>query len=366
VTPEVTCSHRDIGIGVTLADTHHCDDRCVQIRYAVRLISCAFMPRGDQLTRQWKLVRLLSGKLGRSLAQLRAELGVSKRTVQRDIGDLERAGFPVVSETRHETIYWHFIEGFCAESPVSLTLTELMALYYSRGLLRPLQGSDIYDSLESAMQKIGATLPAESHRFMRDLEGAIAVSTFGWKDYSHSREIIDKLTKALLHRYTVCLEHTAVGYDEPVSRDVDPYKLWYVNNGLYLVGRDHRSEELRVFAVERITSVSLTNRRFQIPSSFNFDKFSESAFGMIWGEAQEVEIRFSKQQAPYIRERMWHPSQSVTTERTGRVVLHLRVADLGEVKRWLIGFGADALVLKPSSLRREIAAECARVARATG
>lgn len=324
------------------------------------------MARGDQLTRQWSLVRLLSGKVGRSLAQLRSELGVSKRTVQRDIGDLERAGFPIVSESRNGSIFWHFIEGFCAESPVPLTLTELMALYYSRGLLRPLQGSGIYDSIESAMQKIGAALPAESFRLMRDLEGTIAVSQFGWKDYSRSRDAIGKLTKALLHRYTVRLDHTAIGYSEPVSREVDPFKLWYVNNGLYLIGHDHRSDDLRVFAVERISSVSLTNRRFELPSSFDFEKFAESAFSMIWGDAQEVEIRFSKRQAPYIRERIWHQSQSLTEARNGGVVLRLKVADLGEIKRWLIGFGADATILKPVSLRNEIAAECARIVQRRG
>lgn len=319
------------------------------------------MARGDQLSRQWQLVRLLSGKLGRSLAQLRAELGVSKRTVQRDIAGLERAGFPIVSDARDGAIFWRFVEGFSAESPVSLTLTELMALYYSRGLLRPLQGSDIYDSIESAMQKIGTTLPAESFSLMREMESALAVSTFGAKDFSRSREVIDKLTKALLHRYTVRLEHMAAGYDDPIPREVDPYKLWYVNNGLYLVGRDHRSEYLRVFAVERINCVSLTNRRFEIPSSFNFEKFSESAFSMIGGTAQDVQIRFSKSQAPYIRERTWHPSQTITTKANGGVVLNLMVADLGEVKRWLIGFGANALVLKPVTLRREIADECARM-----
>jgi predicted DNA-binding transcriptional regulator YafY len=212
------------------------------------------------------------------------------------------------------------------------------------------------------MQKIGATLPAESLRLMRELDGAVAVSTSGWKDYSRSREIIDKLTKAVLHRYTARLEHTAVGYKEPVSREVDPYKLWYVNNGLYLVAHDHRSEELRVFAVERITSAALTNRRFD-PSGFDFEKFSQSAFVMIGGDAQEVEIRFSKQQAPYVRERTWHPSQNIETKPNGSVILRLRVADLGEVKRWLIGFGADALVIKPSSLRNEITAECARMSK---
>lgn len=303
----------------------------------------------------------MSSKLGRSLAQLQAELGTSKRTIQRDIAGLERAGFPVVSETRDGTVFWHFIEGFNAESPVALTLTELMSLYYSRGLLRPLQGSEIYESIESAMQKIGATLPAGSFRLMREMEGAIVVSTFGAKDYSRSREVIDKLTKALLHRYTVRLEHTALGYNDPVQREVNPYKLWYANNGLYLVGHDHRSQELRVFAVERISLVSLTNRRFDIPSSFNFEKFAEFAFNMIGGTAQDVHIKFSKTQAPYIRERTWHPSQSVSEKGDGSVVLSLKVADLGEVKRWLIGFGVEARVLKPATLRREIAAECARI-----
>jgi predicted DNA-binding transcriptional regulator YafY len=84
---------------------------------------------------------------------------------------------------------------------------------------------------------------------------------------------------------------------------------------------------------------------------------------MIWGKGQEIEIRFSKRQAHYIQERTWHPSQSITDEKAVSIVLSLKVADLREVKRWLIGFGAEALVLKPASLRREIAAECARIAR---
>jgi predicted DNA-binding transcriptional regulator YafY len=86
------------------------------------------MGRGNQLTRQWSLVQLLAGRHGRTLAQLEAELGVGKRTVQRDIGVLEAAGFPVVSEARNGTIWWHVMEGFHAETPVSLTLNEQMAL----------------------------------------------------------------------------------------------------------------------------------------------------------------------------------------------------------------------------------------------
>jgi predicted DNA-binding transcriptional regulator YafY len=87
------------------------------------------MPRGDQLTRQWKLVRLLAGRIVRTLAQLQSEF---QRTVQRDIAALEAAGFPIVSEARNGTVFWHFMEGFHAEAPVSLTLTEQVALYFSQ------------------------------------------------------------------------------------------------------------------------------------------------------------------------------------------------------------------------------------------
>jgi predicted DNA-binding transcriptional regulator YafY len=112
-----------------------------------------------------------------------------------------------------------------------------------------------------------------------------------------------------------------VYHKQAIEREVNPYKLWYVNNGLYLVGHDHREDALRTFAVERIQSARLTSRRFEIPPDFNFEEFKKTAFSMIWGEPQEVKIRFSPSQAPYIRERTWHPSQEIETCDDGSIPL---------------------------------------------
>ena len=319
------------------------------------------MPRGDQLTRQWKLVQLLAGRIGRTLTQFAAELGVTKRTVQRDIEVLIDAGFPVISDMRNGTVFWHFMEGFHAEAPIALTLTEQMALYFSKGLFKPLQGTPIYESLGSAIQKIGSQLPAQSFKFLRGLDQGIAVSSFGWKDYSHSKEVIDALTRAVFNKFTVRIIHHAPYREKATEREVDPYKLWYVNNGLYMVGHDHREDDLRTFAVDRIQSANLTDRRFDIPPDFNFEEFRKTAFNVIWGEPQEVTIRFSPVQAPYIRERTWQPSQRIVTEPDGSIILTLNVGDLWEVKRWLIGFGADAEVLKPAELANDIIHECEEV-----
>ena len=170
--------------------------------------------------------------------------------------------------------------------------------------------------------------------------------------------MIDALTRAVFNKFTVRMLHRAPHRDKALEREVDPYKLWYVNNGLYLVGHDHREGALRTFAVERIQAAKLTNRRFEIPSDFNFEEFRQTAFNVIWGEPREVKIRFSPKQAPYIRERTWHPSQTIELCDDGRIIITLHVAGLDEVKRWLIGFGAEAEVLLPLELRKEIVDEC--------
>ena len=341
------------------------EERVVKCRLLVSRFQRAGtnVPRGSQLARQWKLVQLLAGRLGRTLAQLAGELGVTKRTLQRDIEVLTEAGFAVTSDMRNGTVFWHFMEGFHAEAPIALTLTEQMALYFSKGLFKPLQGTPIYDSLESAIQKIGSQLPAQTFKFLRGLDQGIAVSSFGWKDYSHSKEVIDALTRAVFNKFTVRILHRAPYRDRAIEREVDPYKLWYVNNGLYLVGHDYKENDLRTFAVDRIQSTTLTNRRFEIPPDFNFDEFQKTAFNVIWGEPQEVKIRFSTSQAPYIRERTWHPSQKIEAQADGSIILTLNVGDLWEVKHWLIGFGAEAQVLEPSTLRKDITDEFKLLAR---
>jgi predicted DNA-binding transcriptional regulator YafY len=358
----VFCRHPCVRSGHILASLPRgCDRPCHSLPTTPSPITVLANMRGDQLSRRWKLVRLLSGPRGRTLKQLVGELGVVKRTVQRDMDALEAGGFPITSEERNGTVFWRFMEGFRMDTPLSLDLPELMALYFSRGLLKPLEGSVVYEAIESAISKIGSAIPAQAHSFLREVDDGIAVSSFGWKDYSHSRDVIASLTKALYHHFTVEMKHAAAGKKAAIDRKVDPYKLWYANGGLYLVGWDYSRDEFLVFAIERIDSVRLTNKRFPVRPDFDFDKMRENAFQMIWGEAQEVRIRFAPCQAPYVKERTWHPSQEIIQQPDGSVLLKMEVSNLGEVRRWLIGWGADAEVLEPAELATEIAEHANRI-----
>src|SRR5665213_1022478 len=145
--------------------------------------------RGDQITRVLKLVHLLKGR-GRTLQQLRAELGVTKRTVQRDIQVLEQTGFPVTSEQHRRSIYWRLAYDPMLEGPLDLTQQERMALYFSRGLLKPLAGTPFFEAIESALAKIGAGISAPGHSLLKRLDSPVGIAPFGMKDFSRSRDVI--------------------------------------------------------------------------------------------------------------------------------------------------------------------------------
>jgi predicted DNA-binding transcriptional regulator YafY len=76
-----------------------------------------------------------------------------------------------------------------------------------------------------------------------------------------------------------------------------------------------------------------------------------------------VRVAFLPTLAPYIRERLWHPSQQFRDLPDGRLEVALKVADTLEVRRWILGYGVQAEVLEPASLREALWLEAANVAR---
>jgi len=317
--------------------------------------------RGDQIARVLKLVYLLRGN-GRTLQQLRAELGVAKRTIQRDIQVLEEIGFPVASEQRNRSIYWKLAYDPIAEARIDLTHEERMALYFSRGLLKPLVGTPFFDAIESALAKIGAGISAPGHSLIKSFDRQVGIAPFGLKDFSRSRTVIAAITRAIQHHFTVTLTHATPQHKTAVRYRIDPYRLRYRQSGLYLIGLDQANGAIRTLAAERISSVIVTRSRFTPPLQETLDELQSTAFQLVFGEPQLVRIRFSPDQAPYITERQWHASQELQNEPDGSVILSLEVASLWEVKRWLLGWGADAEVLEPSELKRSIICEAIRLA----
>ncbi len=80
------------------------------------------------------------------------------------------------------------------------------------------------------------------------------------------------------------------------------------------------------------------------------------------GKVQRVRARFTDWAATNVREHRWHQSQTIVKDRGDVLEVDFALSSTVEFKRWLLGFGPCAVVLKPKKLAREIAAELSEAA----
>ena len=105
------------------------------------------MPRNDQVSRQWYLLRQLESPRGVTLQELvRAlpeDFPKNPRTIRRDLEALEAAGFPLTLDRVNGQSRWKLMEGFRHIPALAFSPTELMSLLFSRNLLKPLEGTEL-------------------------------------------------------------------------------------------------------------------------------------------------------------------------------------------------------------------------------
>ena len=315
------------------------------------------MERGDAIARSWRLMQLLDSPTGRTLTELETALECSRRTVMRDLQGLQKAGIPIYDERDGKEKRWKFVEGFKNKIPPPFSLTELMALYFARALIKPLNGTPIHKSVETAFKKIATLLPKESLALLEQMEGAITSRPSSFKDYSQHQRLIETVTAARVQQKTIDAIYESFTSRQITHRKIDPYQLCYFQGGLYVIANDHLRNDMRTFALERFVRVELTEQTFEVRKDFDYETYLQDALGIFRGPAIEVKVEFPKSMAPFILERQWHSSQFVEVRPDGSVHLTLKVADTLELRRWILGFGKDAEVLEPASLRREIQEE---------
>lgn len=324
------------------------------------------MPRNDQVTRQWHVLQRLEGAkrgltLDELLASLPSDFTKHPRTIRRDLEALEAAHFPLLSERIDGSVRWRLLDGFRNVPALGLSPTELMALTFTRHLLLPLEGTEIKAALDSALQKATARIPPPAMELVRQLEQSFSVGLGPHKRYREHRRTIDLLTKAITRACTVQMRYYSASRNVTRRREVDPYRLRYVAGGLYLIGYCHWRRDVRMFAVERIKSLTVTDHPYQMPLHFDLEAYVENALVVMQGRQIEVELLFDKMTAAWVKDRVWHVSQQTQTLKDGRLRLTLRVADTRELVGWVLSFGSGVRVARPDSLRRAVEEEAKHV-----
>lgn len=316
------------------------------------------MARGDQLARQWKIIQtLISARSGKSVPDLAENLNCHTRTVYRDLEALQTAGFPLYTDIVGGKSIWSLLDTATKNIPIPFNLTELMALYFGRGMMGALRDTVFYDSLESLFDKIKTVLPPEYLDYLARIEEGLAVRKKPYKQYGKLSDIIGTVSEAVVQQKVVDMVYYTISRKKETRRKVAPYKIWFFDDTFYLIANCSLRQDVRIFALDRIKAIALTDERFGMPADFNIDDFMKSSFGVFHGETVKSRIWFAAEVAEYIGEKIWHETQNIVPQPDGSIIFEVEVAGTEEIKFWVLKWGAKARVLSPPSLREEIRAE---------
>jgi predicted DNA-binding transcriptional regulator YafY len=323
------------------------------------------MPRNDQITRQWHLLRQLEGSPGRSLQELVDDVPddypKNARTVRRDLEALEAVGFPLVVEKHNGQTRWRLMEGFRDIPALGFSATELMALLLSRNLLKPLEGTEIAESLNSALSKASAALPSQGHEYVRAMEQMFSVGIGPHKNFRQHRQTIDLISQAIDKRRTAQMRYFSASRDSTGRREVDPY---------FQVCRRRLVPDWPLPLAQGSTDVRRRTHSFDRthrPSVPNAPGLQGRRIrpGRAWYHAQRQAHRSRaavlQKAAAWVKDKSWHPSQETQLLKDGRLKMILKVADNDELIGWILSFGSQVRVNKPDVLRQRVREEAKKI-----
>ncbi len=319
-------------------------------------------PAEDRIGRKRdRLARLLSvasilysrgnDERGVPVTEIAQLTGMTTRTVYRDIRALENElSMPVFEAGRGR----YGIEKKYFLPPLRLSVPEAIVLFLATRLIA--RWSDEYDqAVISAFTKLADLLPQPIARHVT----AAMLSVGQHSANEPFTRNFANVARGWAEGRMVQMTYEATGGDRKQTR-VHPYFLEpdAAGRSVYLIAFDETAEAMRTYKVERIVSSTLTTDRYEIPASFDPDRWLEHSWG-IWSSegtpTETIRLRFDRSVAHRVREAIWHRSQTLDELPDGGVQLTVQVAGIIEIRPWILSWGDGVEVLAPPALRASVA-----------
>jgi proteasome accessory factor B len=173
-------------------------------------------------------------------------------------------------------------------------------------------------------------------------------------DYRMHESHIGVLIEAILRKRRCSVTYRKPSGPEAKTYDFDAYRFLFVGGRLYVIGRVPRHTGTATLAIDRLSAVVLSQTEFLVDPAFDPHKCRQDAFGVSAQDPIDIVLRFKAEQASYVRERLWHPSQKIIDLPNGEIQLAFRAGGPFEIKRFILGWGDAVEVISPEPLRLEI------------
>ena len=301
------------------------------------------MPAQDihgRLRRLLFLVPYVAKNPGLHVDEVAKALGMSREALLEELDLLAMVGRPpfqpddfVDIYVEDDKVYVDLDQRFSA--PPRLTAAEGVALAAAAELLRPAAG----DALTKALEKLEKVLPGGARERYRQMSKQLDLAL-------EAPQGLAALSQAIVERREVDLDYFTSSRNETEKRRVQPHELFSHRGQWYLQAHCQSRGDVRLFRLDRIRSLQLTDARFAPPA----DTKSQSMPGLD-AAAEDVRVRFNAAAAPYVAERF---GSEVTWLEGGGLEVKVSGDNERWLTQWVLSFGGDAWVHEPEWARKAV------------
>ena len=274
--------------------------------------------------------------------------GVSKRTVQNDIANLQ---LPPYSIRLDETFYrgkmrlYRYTDTNYSLPMYRMNDGERHKIQDAIYVLKDFEGEPLYDWARTVLMQVEGGLLNETTK---------SVVSFQTNPDLKGLNLFNELLQAILSKRVLKIIYAPFGKESYQER-IYPYHLKQYNDRWYLIAQTVGYDTLANFALDRIESFEEIQMKYK-EADVDFEEYFDDVIGVTVpeGEPEDIIIKVAKKRYNYIKTKPLHMSQRVVEEGDDYAVISINVKVNNELEAQLLSFGSDVEVLKPVSFRTRI------------
>ena len=314
--------------------------------------------------RMHKILRILRHGEGATMQELMDALEVSMSTIKRDIDVLrDRINCPIeFDRTLSKWVVRDLPGGKRFELPgLWFNASELYALLTMQHLVSGIQPGLLEPHLEPLRQMLQSLL-GESSAVEGDIKKRIKLIHFAGRRVAVKN--FELLTQAVLERRQVAMCYFNRDKNEKTQREVSPIRLVHYRENWLLDAWCHLRNDVRIFALDAIQTVDLTDKPAHEINQQDLDEYFESGYGIYAGIADKLAVlKFSPVLARYVSLECWHPAQTSQWLADGSYQIEFPYSKDPELIVDILKYGSDVEVLAPPELRQRVAQKLCNAAK---
>lgn len=190
-----------------------------------------------------------------------------------------------------------------------------------------------------------------------------------FEEIPSGQQYLVPIVEAMREGRALALSYWSFHHAAVFDCQLEPFCVKLFRQRWYLVARNVQTLKIRIYGLDRIQTLEVTDRRFRFPEDFDAREFFASSFGIIVDRkcpVERVRIRATSQQSDYLRTLPLHASQQEVERGDDGSVFEYRLRPTFDFLQELRKYADAVEVLEPQWLRGQILGDARSVLRLYG